>query len=125
MGQRGNPAGMCDEMTITREQAEAALAAVRKRYAGYDDVNEIALIQDWGSRYGRVAWLITWESGPYEWAYRAAMGGINEEVATDLVTEFGTTPQKAGKLATEREIRFPAGVLGEPYDSFSLTLSEG
>lgn len=108
-------------MAITREQAEAALAAVRARYRNYDDVDSITLIENWD---GRVAWLICWEDGPFEWAYRATMGGVNEEVATILWTEFGASATRAGKLAMEREIRFPSGVLAEPFHSYSLGLYE-
>lgn len=111
---------MCDEMTITREQAEAALAAVQERYKGFED--EITLIENWDRT---VPWLITWEEGPYEWAYRATMGGVNTEVASELAAEFGTSRRRAVRAALESPIVFPPGVFAEPYHSFSLTLSEG
>ena len=94
---------------------------MQSRYAGYDGAEEITLIEGWDRM---VPWLITWESGPYEWAYRATMGGINEEVSIILSTEFGVEASQAAKSATERVIEFPEGVLAEPYHSFSLALSE-
>jgi hypothetical protein len=109
-------------MAITREQAEAALAAVRDRYKNYDDAHEITLIENWEDQ---VAWLICWEDGPFEWAYRAAMGGVNEEVSTTLVDEFGADAASAVRVSTEQAIRFPSGVWVEPYHSYSLGLYEG
>ena len=111
---------------ITRPQAEAALAAVKQRYAAYmqpvvldsftiPGLPEPVLEQIEGT------WMISWEDGPSEWAYRASMGGSSEEdraLFAAASQEFGTEM----KPSEETPVTWPKGVHAEPYFSFVLGL---
>lgn len=123
--------------TITREQAEQTLAAVRARFIDYltehhypateavkiNGVDypaskaltlapacpEPTLSDQWND-----GWAIVWEEGPDEWTYRVH-GGTSEE-ERGLAAEFGQTlPEEAGAT-------IPAGVYVEPYNHIVLSI---
>ncbi|MFE0472636.1 hypothetical protein ACFW2V_13575 [Streptomyces sp. NPDC058947] len=113
---------------ITRKQAEQALACVRQQFKVYIDAGEPepVLVENWkpfvwqdsrGVETDTYPFAIIWEEGPFEWAYRAEEGGVDEEL-TLLGREFkedyvAHTPAAQG---------WPKGVHGEPYFSYVLTL---
>jgi hypothetical protein len=95
-------------MTVTREQAEQALEAIKGQWP-YDvaEGNVPKLIENWDwLESGHIPFAIVWEEGPDEWAYSAGTGG---EVYTDL----GTFQIRAAE-------NFPAGVFAEPITSWSV-----
>jgi hypothetical protein len=117
---------------VTEAGAQQVLDAVIQRYRLYfqpirnDDGSVLVegdekpfLLQDEGGN-----WEVVWEDGPYEWAYRFTMGGVNEEVAVELHQEFGATKAEAGKRATEEAVALPARLTAqvsvEPATSYSL-----
>jgi hypothetical protein len=125
--------------TITREQAEAVLAVVRKRYRCYfepvlNDAGKVLLpapgeddqpqlFENYHGRRG--SWAVVWESGPDEWAMRFSLGGLNEEVAAYLHQEAGWTPSAAGRAAVEAPVVVEVpGVHVEAWESFSLGIYE-
>lgn len=125
---------------VTREQAEAVADAVRAQFASYfeplklDDGTEysalakpedVIVFERDNGRYGK-SWEVSWEDGPYEWAYGfGADPYVDEAVTTDLIVEFGVKAEKARELATNPRIAtLPKGVSVEPYYSFSLVVSE-
>lgn len=123
---------------LSAAQAQAALDAIKARYAQYltpqpydampamtiDGVEYPAtpagvdqplyrapeLWADWDGH----DWVVSWEEGPWEWAYRASMGGFNE--VADQVAAMGGTPVE------EEPIPMPDGVWCEPINSFQLGL---
>lgn len=126
---------------VTKRQAEAALAAVKKKFDIYltpwdlteTDENGVVtysktyppmcpepkLSMDWE---GNVA--ILWEDGPSEWAYRASMGGTSEEdrvLGADAAREFGVDPSVTAPKP-DAPVSWPEGVTAEPYYSFVLCL---
>ena len=109
-----------DIKQITREQAEACLAAVKKQFAstigaGYP---EPKLCEP-----GDLAesWTIVWEEGPFEWTYRAFQGGFDEEIYT-LARDAGATEEQATKTATDDGVPTPAGVWTEAKNHWCLCL---
>lgn len=115
--------------TVTREQAEAVLAVVEKRYAAYlqdivdEDTGKVIVPAPAADDRPKLfegetpdSWLVSWESGPYEWAYRFTAGGVDEELAY-LAGEFGVTvkPEKPAVVDVP-------GVEIEPYYSHSLVV---
>ena len=107
---------MATTTKITRKTAEKALAVVERHYAQWfkDGWAKPTLI-DRGTY-----WEIVWEEGPYEWAFRATAGGVNEEFLYNVYPEFVTDFDKAVANATTKPIKFPAAVYVEPVTSFSL-----
>lgn len=117
--------------TVTRDQAETALAAIRSTFAAYCEPMTIdgetypalsdgpKLID--GTDYdGRPDPIIVWEDGaPYEWTYLASMGGVDQETAS-LAAEFGGTV-KPTPAASEHPA-WPAGVWAEPVNTVTLAL---
>lgn len=115
---------------ITREQAEAALAAIKAQFKSYTEplvidgedfgptvTSEPVLVED----YDGEGWAIVWEEGPDEWAFRATTGGTSEEervLVAEANREFG------GNLAVpeDQPVTLPKGVYAEPYYSFVLSL---
>jgi hypothetical protein len=103
--------------TITREQAEAALAAVREQFKSYLLDEAVAgpyLIEGWEAPSSRsVAWVIGWDDyAPFEWAYSAQDGGLDEELSSLMETAVHTPPAAS----------WPQGVRSEPYTSYVLAL---
>jgi hypothetical protein len=132
--------------TVTREQAEAVLAKVRQQYLAYcataeetavmyaDDPELVDVLTkskdgtpkanppqptlvenfDWGA--GPVPWAIVWEEGPFEWAYNAMQGGVDEEVAAMLAAEG---VEGGGKVDAVDPV---PGVATEPYSGWALAI---
>lgn len=128
---------------ISKAKAEKVLAAVKAQYksyleplvlpAGIDPVTGVSypeetlsptytslpvLLEDWDGP----GWVISWEEGPDEWAFRVSEGGPSEEervLAHDAAKEFGVeyTVPKGPAPAT-----IPKSVFVEPYNSFTLGL---
>lgn len=113
--------------TVTREQAEQTLAAIKGQYAAYfepitnDDGKvlveaspEPTLLADFDGR----DWTIVWEEGPDEWVYTLDGGSSEEDrvLMAEASAEFGTdlgTPNRPAAV-------FPAGVFVEPINSISV-----
>lgn len=120
-------------MSVTREQAEQVLEAVKKQYRPYwepdgDYVPQLpVLIENWEYLDHPTPWAIVWEEGPDEWAYRASSGGVDEEmcylmsdvVGVDAVKEM----VKAGKM-TESPVSSPSGVYVSPVTGWALGIYE-
>lgn len=118
---------------ITREQAEAALAAIKAQFKAYTEplvidgqdfgptvTSEPVLIED----YDGEGWVISWEEGPDDWAFRATSGGTSEEertLAGQAAEEFGVSYEQVAPKDDE-PVKFPKGVYAEPYYSFVLGL---
>lgn len=111
---------------LTREQAEAALEVIKKQYAiyvegvdGYEPLCPLpVLVEDWADVVG---WQIVWEEGPEDWAYRAFVGGTNEEIYQLMIDE-GVESGKAATLSRDPVTAKPEGIFTEPYNSFVLSL---
>lgn len=119
---------------VTREQAEAVLAAIRTQFKAYcsthaetaetfaDDPELVAvlttladgtpraetpqpvLVENFEFTAGMPApFAIVWEEGPYEWAYAAMHGGVDQE--------FGGTIAAATPVP---------GVTTEAYTTFAI-----
>lgn len=119
---------MDTDTAISPEQAAAALAAVEAQYAHYlvdvsDDPRDRPMLLEPGTHdsSGWSGWMIVWECGPFEWAYRAGDGGVDEELLA-LAQDAGADGRSALDLATEPGVAWPAGVAAEPWSSFSLIL---
>lgn len=110
--------------TVTRQQAEAVLQAIRTQFSAYVQAEGITeellrplsdddlpqLVED----YDGAPFAIVWESNsPYEWAYRVFEGGVDEEM-TELASEFG------GGVVRTPAVTEPEGVHCEPLMSFIL-----
>lgn len=113
---------------ISQKQAEQSLAAIKAQFAAYLEPLTLdsgtvlpgdpapTLVEDWNGE----GWAICWEEGPDDWTY-LVNGGVSETESVmyaDASLEFGVTIQpKAYEPA-----KFPKGVWGEPYNSFTLCL---
>lgn len=110
---------------VTRKQAEQVLAAVRSRHEGYWGDSESSapkLVENWDwLESGPTRWAIVWEEGPYEWAYRASMGGTDEEMTSLVADEFGSGAARAVKL--EEPLRV-SGLFLEPVTMWALGIYE-
>lgn len=106
---------------ISREQAEATLAAVKAQFAAYltGDIDPPVLCEPFTQI--TFHWSIAWEDGPEGWAYRAFIGGLDEELY-DLAREAGADPRRATAIATSGPASRPAGVAPEPYYGWLLGL---
>lgn len=102
-------------MSVTRAQAESVLKALVKRYRLDESDRPLLRKRETGS-----GWEIIWESGPFEWAYRFASGGVNEDVASALTSEFGLSATEAHKRATEEPVKVSSKVFIEPINSYSV-----
>lgn len=118
---------------ITHAQAERALGCVREQFKEYIAAGDPPpkLIENWvpvTCRDGRVReddsipFVIMWEEGPYEWAYRAIEGGRDVELTKELRSVSGVDP--AAVVDTPAAANWPKGVMGEPYFSYVLGLYE-
>ncbi len=99
-------------MTTPNTLEEQALEMVRDRFAVYIlPGDQGPQLKDW---QGQPA--IVWEdSSPYEWAFLATAGGIDEELA-GLMAELGQTVKPI------EPIEWPEGLHAEPIMSFILGL---
>lgn len=91
---------------VTKREAEAVLAAVKKAFrtwieAGYEPPT-LRMDWDWS---GEPTPTILWEGGPFEWTTLFPHGGRDEE--------FGFTIEPA---------KLPADVWTEPYSSYALSI---
>lgn len=106
---------------LSRELAEAALQAVIAKHQAYIDAGcEPPILLPPERSMSQDCWEIVWEDGPFEWAYRASLGGVDEELA-ELAADV-MPRDRAVALATEQPGTFPAGVYVEPYSDFRLCL---
>jgi hypothetical protein len=96
-------------MTVKRRKALETL--LRRIVARWPDAEGHAVIQDDVMGFGPG---IAWEEGPYEWAYLAASGGVDEEMAA----EFGYA------IRPTRPISPPKGWYIECITSWAVTLEE-
>ena len=107
--------------TVTREDAETVLALVRAQFHTYlepltlDDTTyeptcpEPTLIED----YDGAPFVVAWEDGPDDWAYRFTVGGSSEEERI-LAAEFGAT------ITPDEPAVVPDHLRCEPIYSFVL-----
>lgn len=101
---------------VTRKQAEQALAAIKEQFktyiaAGYDGPELIENWEPWWNS-STIPFVIMWEEGPFEWAYSAKDGGIDEELSS-LMGERVDTP-----AATS----WPEGIWMEPATTYCVAL---
>jgi hypothetical protein len=124
-------------MAVTRKQARAVLALVEERYASLIDMwaEEYGprhscrprLIENWETPGGStVRWTVAWESGSPddEWAHRAVMGGVDQEVLLLAADVVGMAAAKEA-IKPEEPIAFPAGVDVQPINGWALGIYEG
>ncbi|WP_149264325.1 hypothetical protein [Actinomadura sp. K4S16] len=117
-------------MTVTREEAEQVLEAIKKQYKPYwqDDLGDPygpapELFEDWSWRDHSTAFAVVWEVGPFEWAYRAGCGGVDPELVELYAAELGGTREgraKARELAHNDPVPVPAGIRLEPITTFAV-----
>lgn len=117
-------------MAVTREQAEAVLAAVQAKYApdlnGENAEYGPKLIEDWDWLSSPTKWAIIWEEGPFEWAYRFGMGGLNEEMYNALLESSGNTVEgraKAYEMAMEKPADDIPGVWTEAITAWAISVN--
>ena len=106
-------------LVITRVKAEQVLEAVKTQCRAYlDDSGEGPQLVEGGSQFGsgRSQWHITWEDGPFEWAYRFPHGGVDEEL-TNLAGDAG-----AAGVARTPEVQLPPGLWAEAITSFQVAI---
>ena len=74
---------MSTRTTITRRDAEKALAALTAQAGAWIDGNGVApkIVEnfDWLGSGHPAPFAIVWEEGPYNWTYLFPFGGIEEE----------------------------------------------
>lgn len=106
--------------TVTREKADQVLVAVKQRYPGADGAYGPELVKDWQYLNDPTPWAIVWEDGPFEWAYTALSGGVDEEVAA-LAAEFTDTAQRQviDRVSQVEPIQVD-GVFLEPVTSWAI-----
>lgn len=114
--------------TATPAQVERVRKAVIKRYASWfapldmEDGTFLApmateadvLVLDYDGTP-----VVSWETGPDEWAYQFTMGGSTEEervMVASANAEFGASV----KAAEPQPVKVPSGLYVEPWYSFSL-----
>ncbi len=106
--------------TITRKQAEAALASVREQFAAYlGDGADQPSLKDPGEECH--AYAIAWEGGPYEWTYIAFDGGFDDEMYL-AARDAGATDEQARNAASKPAVKPPAGVFPDPVNHWCLGL---
>lgn len=111
---------MTNTTKVTRSEAKFVLKAIERRFVGLvDDSDQPVLVENYmdTGNFG-----IVWEGGPYEWAFRVASGGVNDEVFCTLVDEFGVDPAVAKRKSTESPLPVPDSIRLEPYFSFSVVI---
>lgn len=98
--------------------AQQCLQLVEQKFSSYIEGGYgPKLIPDYETFSGNSCWAIVWEDGsPYEWAYLATGGGVDEEMA-GLMDQEGAGPPDA-----HEPISWPAGVYAEPIMSMILGL---
>lgn len=108
---------------ITKRQAIAALNSVKRQFRAYADdcpCGEPKLYAP-GERDDCTTWCIAWDChSPYEWAYRAFVGGFDDEMY-HMAREF-VSHEQAQKSARSNPVTSPKGVRPEPYYSWLLGL---
>jgi hypothetical protein len=96
---------------VSKAQAEAVLAEVRRVFAVYigegDRGPQLQESFEWGA--GLAPWAVVWEEGPYDWAHLATSGDIDEELSSIV-----------DHVVWAKAIKQPAGVHCEPYTSWAL-----
>lgn len=105
---------------LTKRTAERCLAAITEQFAPYLQAgveHPILKPPDENRRH----WAIAWGDGPEDWASRAFVGGLSEEVY-HLALDAGAVRQDAVRIATERSVECPAGVHAEPISFDELGL---
>lgn len=114
------------ETTVTREQAEVILAAVKAAFTGQETTPE--LIENWTDGHAATPWAIVWEKGPHDWALHFGMGGFNEELYEAAMAEFGGSIdgcEYAMQLAEEEPFADPDGTFTAPVTTKTLGIYPG
>jgi hypothetical protein len=122
-------------MAVTLAQATKALEAVKSQYRAHWDTGDRyaaqppKLVQNWDwLESGPTPWAIVWEEGPFEWAYRAAMGGLDEEacaLASDLIGEDEVSRKvKEERFGVEEPVATPGGYYLEPVTTWAVSIQE-
>ncbi len=107
---------------ITQAQADTCLAQIKIQFAVYINGGGTPpkLIKDWDwLDSGPTAWAIVWEEGPFEWAYRAHQGGVDEELTAEARTVPGFEKQVISTLPAPA---WPDTVWCEPVNGWSIAL---
>lgn len=118
-------------MSVTRQQAETVLNRIKTQYRAHWEPDERCapkLVENWDwLESGPRRWAIVWEEGPFEWAFRASMGGFDEEAAlltADHLGEEETRARaKAGRFNVE-PIEMPKGTFMECVTSWAVGIYE-
>ncbi|WP_433242398.1 hypothetical protein [Actinomadura nitritigenes] len=121
-------------MSVTREQAEQVLEAIKEKYAhhwrnekGDPYGTPPQLIENWHWLTEPTPWAILWEEGPFEWAYLAGVGGLDMEVYCLALDEYGHTPEgraKAEELASIAPVPVPEGLYLEAVTTYAVSVCE-
>lgn len=104
--------------TITPEQAQAVLDAVKARWASWLEYTQPMLL---GNYEGRGHWAILWEDGPRDWALRFTQGGYSEEEAAMAAAAAEEFDIPYDGPVIEKPTETP-GVDAEPIYTFALGL---
>jgi hypothetical protein len=107
--------------TVTEEQAQAALAAIREQFKSYLEPGyEPEIIRDWNFLDYPTPVAIVWEEGgPDEWAYRAQEGGRDIELTLEVRSIPG---MEEAVIDTPPASSWPEGVGFYPVTSFAIGL---
>lgn len=103
---------------VSRKQAEQALAAIKEQFKTYIEVygEEYGpkLIEDWEPHWNdrTIDFVIMWEEGPFEWAYNAKDGGIDEELSS----------MAGQRMDIPAATTWPEGIWMEPATSYCVAL---
>lgn len=103
---------------ITRKQAEQALAAIEEQYRTYlaGDGKKYGpkLVENWEPHWSDsvIDFVIMWEDGPFEWAYNAKDGGLDEELSS----------MAGQRMDTPAATTWPEAVWCEPATSYCVAL---
>lgn len=111
---------MAAKTKITRKQAEQALAAIKAQFKTYIEVDAQyggegpKIVENWEPYYNDsiVPFVIMWEEGPFEWAYNAKDGGLDEELSSLMEKRVDTPPATS----------WPEGVWCEPATTYCVAL---
>ncbi len=104
---------------ITRRQAEETLQIILQQFRPYVADDSKPVLYEPGHHSD--SWSIGWDDGPYEWTYRAFVGGFDEEIYF-LALDAGTTKEAAENMAKMPAVNPPKGVFPEPINGWCLGL---
>lgn len=110
-------------MKVTRAHAEQILGALRQRHAiEPNDPDGPKVVENWDwSDSGPVSWAILWE-GDYDWPRLAEDGGLDEEIANELLDFM--SPEEAKRSATRYPLAVPDGIRIQAINGWAISIHE-